>query len=99
MAEPRVSLSSSLPPSGDPSAKVFLEESQPTRFVDFWKSILPSILPLATRSPLEEPFDMNWKHRDAWSGFGNEEEFHPLTSEPYLLATSLLSTAHRLFDD
>ena len=34
------------------------------------------------------PFDINWQPPDAWAGFGNEEEFPPLTSEPYLLATA-----------
>lgn len=75
MAEPPVSSSSSLPPSGDPSLEFSLEASQPTRSVDFWQP------------------------RDAWYGFGNEEEFPPLTSKPSLLATTLLATARRLFDN
>ena len=99
MTEPLVSSSPSLPPSGDPSPKVSSGAPQPTRLIGYWNSILLSVLPLATRSPLEEPFDINWQPRDAWSGFGNKEEFPPLTSEPSLLATALLAIARCLFDD
>lgn len=99
MAEPPVSSSSSLPPSGDPSPEVSSEASQPTRSANFLQSLLSIILPLATQSPLDEPFDINWQPRDVWSSFGSEEEFPTLTSESPLLATALLGTIHRLFHD
>ena len=99
VAEPPISSSSSLPRSGDPSPEVSSEASQPTRSVNFSQSLLLSILPLATRSPLDEPFDINWKHQDAWFGFGNEEEFPPLTLGSPPLATTLLGTVRHLFHD
>ena len=96
--EPPVLSSSSSPPSGDPSPNVSSEASQPTRYIDLWQFILPSVFPLTTRSPLEEPFDINWQPQDTWFGFGNAQDFPPLTSEQYLLATALLSTTRSMIN-
>ena len=68
-------------------------------FVELQQPIPPSILPLATRSPANKPVEFNWPSLGAWSGFGNEEEFPPLTSESPLLATSLLNIVRHLFHD
>lgn len=60
MVEPPVSSSSSLPPSGSPFPEVSLETPQSTRSVKFAQPILPSVLPLATRSPPEGSVEFNW---------------------------------------
>ena len=79
MAEPLVS-SSSLPPSGSYFLDVSFENPQSTRSVEISQPILPYILPLATRSPSEEPVEFNWNPSGAWSGFGEERDFPPLVS-------------------
>ena len=99
MAEPPVSSSSSLPPSGSSFPDVSYETPQSTRFFEFSQRILPSVLPLATRSPPEGLIDFNWPPQGAWSSFGSEEEFHPLTFGSPLLAAALPPSPRRLFDD
>ena len=78
VAEPPIS-SSSLTPSGDSFLDVSFETPQSTRSAEFSQPILPSVLPLSTRSPLEELIEFNWPPSGAWYGFGKEGEFPPLT--------------------
>ena len=56
MAEHPVS-SSSLPPSGSSFPDASFETPQSTRSIEFSQPILPSIQPLSTRSPLDEPIE------------------------------------------
>ena len=98
MAKPPVS-SSSLPPSGSSFPDVSFETPQSTRSAEFSQPILLSVLPLATRSPPEELVEFNWTPFGAWSGFGEEGDFPPLTSGSPFFATVVPPYPHSLFED
>ena len=69
MAEHPIS-SSSLPLSGGSFPDVSFETPRSTRSAEFSHPILPSLLPLATRSPPGESVEFNWPPSSASSGFG-----------------------------
>jgi len=91
--------SSSLPPSGSYFLDVSFETPQSTRSVEFSQPILPSIQPLATRYPLDEPVEFNWPPSSAWSSFGEEGYFPPLTSSSPFIAAIVPPSPHSLFED
>ena len=98
MAEPLIS-SSSLPPSGSSFPDASFETPQSTRSVEFSLPILPSIQPLSTQSPLDKPVEFNWPPSSAWSGFGEEGEFPPLTSRSPFVAAAVPPSPRSLFED
>ena len=65
MVEPLVLSSSSLPRGEESLPRVSSETPQATGTQNLEGAILPSIQPLAARSPVEEPFDINWQSPDA----------------------------------
>ena len=98
MAELPVS-SSSLPLSGGYFLDVSFETPQSTGSIEFSQPILPSIQPLATRSPLDEPVEFNWPPSSAWSSFGEEGEFPPLTSGSPFVAAVVPPSPRSIFED
>ena len=99
MAELPISSSSSLPPSGSSFPDVSYETPQSTRSVKFSQPILPTILPLATRSPPKESVEFNWPPQGAWSSFGSKEKFPPLTSGPPFIAVAIPPIPRHIFED
>ena len=99
MAEPPVSSSSSLPPNGSSFPDISFKTPQSTRYVELAQPILLSVQLIATRSPPEESVEFNWPPQGAWSGFGSEEEFPPLTSGSPFLAAALPPSPRRLFNE
>ena len=98
MAEPPVS-SSSLPSRGSPLPESSFVTPQSSRYAKLQQPILPSILPLTTQSPVDDPIEFNLPPSGAWSGFGDEEEFPPLTSGSPFLATVIPPSPCSLFED
>ena len=90
---------SSLPPSGGSFPDVSFETPQSTRPVELSQPILPSIEPLASRSLLDEPVELNWPPSSAWSGFGEEGEFPPLTSGSPFVVAAVPPSPCSLFED
>ena len=99
MAKPPVSSSSPLPPSGSPFPDISLETPQSTTSAEFSQPILPSVLPLTTRSPPEGLVEFNWQPQGAWYGFVSEEEFPPLTLGSPLLSAVMPPNPRHIFDD
>lgn len=98
MAEHPV-LSSSLPPSGGYFLDASFKTPQSTRSIEFSQPIPPSIQPLSTRSLLNELVEFNWPPLSAWSGFGEEGEFPPLTSGSPFFAAMVPPSPRSLFKD
>ena len=99
MAEPPVSSSSSLPPSGSSFPEISFETPQSTRSAELVQPILPSVQPLTTRSPRKESVEFNWPPQSSWSSFGSEEEFPPLTSGSSFIAATIHPSPCHLFED
>ena len=91
--------SSSLPPSGSYFLDVSLETPHPTRSAEVSQPILPPVLPLATRSPPEEPVEFIWPPSGAWSSFGEAGDFPPLTSSSPFFAAPVPPSPHSIFKD